>query len=146
MLPPAGLAWAGGAALPQRDVVHGFPVSGTPRWRRLAIFTVKLIHSCIFLSVAVSILHIFYAGITNRSSRWTQIALALAVGESLIFAGYGWRCPLRTLAEKLGAGSGQITDIFLPRWFADRIPWIFTPPLVAGMLSLLWHRWRSPAF
>jgi hypothetical protein len=104
-----------------------------------------LVHSVIFLSVAASILHIFYAGITNRSSRLTKIALALSLGESLVFAANRFRCPLTKLAEELGAESGQVTDIFLPRRFADRIPWIFTPPLVIGILALLWHRWRSPA-
>jgi hypothetical protein len=103
---------------------------------------VKFVHSVIFLSVAASILHIFYAGIADRSSRWTKIALGLAVGESVVFVANSWNCPLRKLAEDLGAESGQVTDIFLPRWFADRIPWIFTPPLVTGILALLWRHWR----
>ncbi len=113
------------------------------RWHRMAVFAVKLVHSLIFLSVSVSILHIFYAGITARGSGVTKVALALAWGESLVFASNRWNCPLRSLAEKLGAESGQVTDIFLPRWFADRIPWIFTPPLVIGTLALFWHHWHK---
>jgi hypothetical protein len=113
-----------------------------PRWRRLAIFAVKLIHSLIFLSVAVSVLHIFYAGLTNRGVRWTKLSLGLALGESAIFAANRFTCPLRTLAERLGAESGQVTDIFLPRSIADRIPWIFTPPLLMGIGGLAWRRWR----
>jgi len=111
-----------------------------PAPRRAAIFAVKLVHSVIFLSIAASVLHIFYAGITNGASRWTRMALALALGESLLFAANRFRCPLRGLAEQLGAESGQVTDIFLPRWFADRIPWIFTPLLAIGLLGLLSHR------
>lgn len=118
--------------------------SRTASWRSLAVFAIKLVHSLIFLSNAASILQVFYAGITNRSSRWTRFSLALAVGECLIFAGNRFRCPLTGLAESFGAESGQVTDIFLPRWLADRIPWIFTPPLVAGILALLWHH-RHPA-
>ncbi len=110
----------------------------------MAIFVVKLVHSVIFLGVAASVAHVFYAGITNRGSRITVVALALALGESLVFLANRFHCPLRTLAEDLGAESGQVTDIFLPRWFADRIPWIFTPPLVVGVLSLVWHRMRNP--
>ncbi len=113
------------------------------RRRGIAIFFVKLVHSAIFLSVAASVAHVFYAGITNRGSRITGIALALALGESSVFVANRFHCPLRTLAEDLGAESGQVTDIFLPRWFADRIPWIFTPPLVVGIFSLLWHRRRG---
>ena len=123
----------------------GLPASRAATWRGAAAFTVKLVHSVIFLSVAASVLHVFYAGITGRSSRLTRISLALALGESLVFAANRFRCPLRRLAEELGAESGQVTDIFLPRWFADRIPWIFTPPLIVGILALLWHRWRPPA-
>lgn len=110
--------------------------------RGAAIFAVKLVHSAVFLSVAASILQVFYAGVTNRGSRWTRFSLALAVGESLVFAANRFRCPLTGLAESLGAESGQVTDIFLPRWFADRIPWIFTPPLIAGILALIWHHWH----
>lgn len=116
--------------------------SRTASWRSAAVFGIKLIHSLIFLSIAASILQVFYAGVTNRSSRWTRFSLTLAVGECLVFAGNRFRCPLTGLAENLGAESGQVTDIFLPRWLADRIPWIFTPPLIAGILALLWHRWH----
>ena len=59
------------------------------------------------------------------------------MGESLVFTIDRFQCPLRAVAEELGAESGQVTDIFLPRWFADRIPYIFTPPLVIGLLGLL---------
>lgn len=120
------------------------PLSRDASWRSLAVFAIKLVHSLIFLSIAASILQVFYAGVTNRRSRWTRFSLTLAVGECLVFAGNRFRCPLTGLAESLGAESGQVTDIFLPRWLADRIPWIFTPPLVAGILALLWHR-RHPA-
>jgi len=116
--------------------------SGTVTWRNVAVFIVKLVHSLIFLSIAASILHVFYAGVTNRGSRLTKVALAIALGESFVFAANRWRCPLRGLAEELGAESGQVTDIFLPKWLANRIPWIFTPLLVVGIISLIWHRWR----
>ena len=40
-------------------------------------------------------------------------------------------CPLTRLVEDLGADSGRVSDIFLPRWFADRIPqrlgWRYPP-------------------
>ncbi len=69
----------------------------------IAIFIVKLVHSVIFLSVAASVAHVFYAGITNRGSRITSIALALALGESSVFVANRFHCPLRALAEDLGA-------------------------------------------
>jgi hypothetical protein len=114
-----------------------------PSWRRIGVFAVKLVHSAIFLWVAASVALIFYAGVTGRSSRLTKVAVGAAVGESLVFTINRFQCPLRALAEELGAENGQITDIFLPRWFADRIPYIFTPPLVIGLVGLLWRRWRG---
>jgi hypothetical protein len=110
------------------------------RWRRIAIFAVKLVHSAIFLGVAASVALIFYAGVTGRGSRLTKVAVGAAVGESIVFTINRFQCPLRAVAEELGAESGQVTDIFLPRRFADRIPYIFTPPLVIGLLGLFWRR------
>ena len=113
--------------------------------RTAAIFAIKFVHSAIFLSVAASVLYVFYAGLANRRSRLTTVALGLALGESLIFTVNRFQCPLRALAESLGAESGQVTDIFLPTWFAERIPYIFTPLLVTGTVAMLWHRWRGTA-
>ena len=110
-------------------------------WRKVAIFVVKLVHSAIFLSVAFSVLYVFYTGLANRRSRLVPIALGLALGESLIFTVNRFQCPLRAFAEDIGAESGQVTDIFLPRWFADRIPYVFTPPLVIGIVAMLRNHW-----
>lgn len=117
-------------------------MDGLARDRRLAVFAVKAVHSAIFLSVAASIVQVCWAGVTGRPSRWTRVALVTAVGEWVIFVAWGFRCPLRLVAEDLGAESGQVTDIFLPRWFADRVPWFFTPPLVIGIVGLAWRRAR----
>jgi hypothetical protein len=126
-----------------RRLVTLHPDADNAAWRRTAVFLVMLAHTMVFLGVAVSILHIFYAGVRGRPSVWTRRALWLAVGECAVFVGYRFRCPLRTVAESLGAETGQVTDIFLPRWFADRIPWFFTPPLAVGLLGLLRHRRQS---
>jgi hypothetical protein len=113
------------------------------RWRGIAIFAIKLMHSAIFLSVAACVLYVFYAGLTNRRSWLSNAALGAALGESLIFIAFRFRCPLRLVAEDLGAESGQVTDIFLPRWFADRIPYFFTPPLLVGVGAMFVNWWRS---
>ena len=48
--------------------MHILPVKRrfTRTERCAAIFAVKFVHSVIFLSVAASIMHIFYVGIMNR--------------------------------------------------------------------------------
>ena len=107
-----------------------------------AVLVVKLVHTIWFLLVSTSIIHIFVTGLLNRPSRWTRPALIAAFLEVAVFLVNAGRCPLTKLAEDLGASSGRVSDIFLPRWFADRIPQIYTPPLVIGVAALLFHRRR----
>jgi len=114
--------------------------AGRLDWRDVAIVAIKAVHSAIFLVNATSVLHIFWVGTLNRRSRWTRIALVAALGESLVFVANRGRCPLTRLVEAMGAESGRVSDIFLPRWFADRIPQVFGPPLVIGLLGLAYHR------
>ena len=111
--------------------------------RHWAIVGIKLVHSAIFLGMSASIWHIFLAGIRNRPSRWTAAALVAAIAEVAVFVVNRGRCPLTVVVEDLGAENGRVSDIFLPRWFADRIPQLCTPPLVIGVGALLYHRWRQ---
>jgi len=109
--------------------------------RSRAALAVKVVHTAWFALVSISIIHILVVGLLNRPSRWTRPALAAAFLEVAVFLANAGRCPLTQLAENLGASSGRVSDIFLPRWFADRIPQIYTPPLVVGVAALLIHRW-----
>jgi hypothetical protein len=109
--------------------------------RRLAVFAIKSLHTAIFAVVSTSIVYVFVAGVTGCWRRRAGVASAAVMVEIVVFAGNRFRCPLRQVAEDLGAESGQVTDIFLPRWFADRIPYIYTPPFVIGVALLLWRRW-----
>ena len=113
---------------------------GLSRSRRIAIVLVKGVHSLAFFAIAACILQVCWAGITGIPSRWTRVSLWIAVGECAIFAAFRFRCPLRIVAEDLGAESGQVTDIYLPTWLADRITWIFTPLLVIGLAGLVLRR------
>jgi hypothetical protein len=108
--------------------------------RSRAIAAIKLVHSAIFLLNSAAILHIFVAGVRDRPSRWTPAALAVAFSEVAVFVANRGRCPLTDLVEGLGSESGRVSDIFLPRWFADRIPQLCGTPLLIGVLALLWRR------
>jgi hypothetical protein len=121
---------------------HGSrPARGTRR--RGAIVSLRLAHSAIFLVNSASILHIFWAGVRGRPSRWTGPALAAALTESAVLVANRGRCPLRGLAEGLGAESGRVSDLFLARWFADRLPQLCGPLLLIGLLGLLRHGRRD---
>jgi glyoxylase-like metal-dependent hydrolase (beta-lactamase superfamily II) len=105
--------------------------------RERAIVVIKVVHSAIFLVNCVSVVHVFWVGLTGRRSRWTGLALLAALTESAVFVTNRGRCPLTSLVEHLGSASGRVSDIFLPRWFADRIPCIFGPLLVVGLLAMV---------
>jgi hypothetical protein len=114
-------------------------------WRRGAIVGIKVVHSVIFLVNSAAVLHLFWAGVRDRPSRWTSPALVAALAECVVFVANRGRCPLTSAVEALGADNGRVSDLFLPRWFADRIPQLCTPPLLIGVLALLFNAWRHRA-
>jgi hypothetical protein len=85
------------------------------------ITIVKTIHTAAFALLSVANLLIFWGAVTGQVSRATKVSLVLVGLESVVLYANNWRCPLTSLAERLGAEHGQVTDIFLPKWFADRI-------------------------
>jgi hypothetical protein len=88
---------------------------------RLTVFHVKLVHTLIFAVLSACVLYILASGAFDRITPWTWAAVAAIVIEGLVLAASGGRCPLTAVAERLGASDGSVADIFLPRWFADRI-------------------------
>lgn len=110
------------------------------RSARFAIVTIKLVHSAIFFVNTAAIFHIFVAGLHGRPTRWTRPALVVIALEVLALAVNRGQCPLTRLVERLGATNGRVSDIFLPRALADRIPQLCTPPLLIGLVGLAMRR------
>ena len=108
------------------------------------IALVKWVHTLIFLYMGACVLNILYSGLTNRISRLTKVSLAMVTCEGLIFFGNGRRCPLTNLAESLGSGNGTVGDIFLPTWFAQRIPVISSTLVLIGVAAMGVHRLIDP--
>ena len=88
---------------------------------RITIFQMKLVHTFIFWVLSLCVAYALFSGVTDRITMWTGVAVGLLFVESVVLALSGWTCPLTILAEHRGAARGSVTDIFLPRWFADRI-------------------------
>jgi hypothetical protein len=101
--------------------------------RPLALVAVKTVHSAAFLVIQSAILYLVYKGFRRESDRGAAIAGAIATAETLIYAGNGFRCPLTAIAEDLGADSGSVTDIFLPKWLAANVANIYGPALMLGL-------------
>jgi hypothetical protein len=87
--------------------------------------------------------YLLAAGFAKRSDRCAALAAAVVGGESLIFAANGFRCPLTQLADSLAAGSGSVTDIYLPGWFAHNLPAIHAPLLVLAAFLHGRNHWQQ---
>jgi hypothetical protein len=111
--------------------------------RRLTLALIKALHTAIFFGMSGSVFYLLYSAMANRVTRWTWVALVAIVGEGAVLLLFGGSCPLRLLAEEVGEERGSVTDIFLPRWLADRIFVIFTPLAIVGMLVLGWRTWQA---
>jgi hypothetical protein len=92
-----------------------------------ALTAIKLIHTLAWFSIESCMVYVLWAGFTRQSGRRAAIAAAVVAGESLVFAANGFRCPLTQIAERAGAESGSVTDIYLPRSFAQNLSAIHVP-------------------
>jgi hypothetical protein len=104
----------------------------TPRARLSAI---KAVHTLVWFAVESSVVYLLVTGFARHTDRSVAVTGGIVAGETLIFAANGFRCPLTTVAESLGADSGSVTDIYLPRWFAKSLPAIHVP--LVGLIVAL---------
>jgi hypothetical protein len=86
-----------------------------------SITFIRFVHTVIFLILSVILAVFLYEVIVDKITSFTWIAVALFTVEGIVLIASGWKCPLTAYAESLGANHGQVTDIFLPKWFADRV-------------------------
>ncbi|GAA4413625.1 hypothetical protein GCM10023168_36590 [Fodinibacter luteus] len=91
---------------------------------------IKVVHTLAWVSIESCVLYVLVAGMAGRTNKRVGLAAAVIAGESLVFSANGFRCPLTELAERYGAERGSVTDIYLPTWFAHRIPAIHAPLLI----------------
>lgn len=105
-----------------------------PLPRQTALVAIKIVHTLAWFSIESCMAYLLYAGLARRSDRRAGVAAAVVAGESLIFVGNGLRCPMTQLAERIGAGKGSVTDIYLPDWFARNLPAIHVPLIALAIL------------
>jgi hypothetical protein len=104
---------------------------------RVALRAVKSFHTLAWFLIEACMVYLLYAGVRGRTDRRAGVAATVVAGETLVFAAYGFHCPLTSVARRLGDESGSVTDIYLPRWFARNLPAIHVPLIV---LAVALHR------
>ena len=87
-----------------------------------ALRAVKAAHTAIWFSIEAAMGYWLYAVIRGRADRKAAIAARIVAAECLVFLANGAHCPLTKVAEKLGAESGSVTDIYLPKWLPGISP------------------------
>jgi len=97
---------------------------------------VKALHIVFFLVFNGFLVIFLYEVIADRITLLSTLALATFFVETIILVANRWKCPLTVYAEELGLPSGRVTDVFLPRWIADRAYQIYGVLFGAG-ISLL---------
>jgi hypothetical protein len=103
---------------------------------KITILQIKVAHTVIFWVLSLCVLYVLYSGLADRITVWTWVAVGLLLVESIVLIASGWTCPLTILAEHQGAKRGSVADIFLPKWFADRIFPICGTAYAIGLILL----------
>jgi hypothetical protein len=106
---------------------------------RLALVGIKTVHTLIFLFMSACILYLLYAGLTRTYDWKLALAVGMVILECVIYLANQRRCPLTQWARRYGdpTGNDWFADIFLPAWFAPKIPPICGGLFVIGLLVLL---------
>jgi hypothetical protein len=108
-----------------------------------ALFTIKILHTLIWLFFVTCILALPLAGFT-RHFRWAAALAIVIVVECVLLAFNHFHCPLTDLAAHYTEDRAPNFDIFLPAWLARNNQIIFGTLFVAGGLLALWKWLSSP--
>lgn len=100
---------------------------------------IKLVHSLIWLIMALASIYILYAGITNTFNSILLVCIILLISEILILVYYKWSCPLTFIAERYTQDRNSNFDIYLPNWLAKYNKIIFWIIFVIGIVLVIFN-------
>jgi hypothetical protein len=104
---------------------------------------IKLLHTVIWAVMVATILALPLLGWFGKF-RWAIGLTLLIVGECLVLALNGGRCPLTDVAARYTNDRACNFDIYLPVWLACYNKQIFGFLFIAGELVVLWRWARRP--
>ncbi len=103
------------------------------------LFTIKLIHTLIWVIFVTIIFYIVYSGITDTITTYTWIGIGLIIVEGLVLLLFKMSCPLTVVARNYSDSSKDNFDIFLPNWLAKYNKLIFTSIFVVGLIIVIYR-------
>jgi hypothetical protein len=100
------------------------------------VFLIKLLHSLIFVFMSTCVGYLFYASFTATYDWKLAFVIGVILLEGVILLLSGRRCPLSTLARKLGDETGDdlIADYLLPKWAVRKTVPFCTLIFVSGLV------------
>jgi hypothetical protein len=97
---------------------------------------IKSVHILFGIAMTAGLAVLFYEVLVDKITTLAWIGVALFLVEGVVLVANGWKCPLTSYAERLGSTHGRVTDIFLPKWVADRFFQIFGGLWAVALLLL----------
>ncbi len=104
------------------------------------LLLIKSLHTIIFFFMIICLFYILYCSITKTYNWLLLVAIGAISLEGIALILNNWRCPMTTLAERLGAEKGSVVDIFLPQWISRHV-FRASTVLFAAELALLAFRY-----
>ena len=82
------------------------------------VFIIKFVHSVVYFFMLACLCYVFYCAIARRYDWTLLITMGFIVIEGLVLMFNHCTCPFTQLAEKHGAASGSVSDLYVPLWCA----------------------------
>lgn len=112
---------------------------------RTKLTLTRTAHNAVYVVMTVSVFAMLYAGVTGARGSWLTAAVVFAVAESVVYAAWGFRCPLTLLARKYGAPAdrGYALDTILSARAAGIMFRSLTAVGVIGLALVFIGGWGS---
>lgn len=98
---------------------------------------IKIIHTIIWIVMALATLYILYAGLTNTFDIFLYISIALLTAETIVLILNKWTCPLTPIARNYTDDRKDNFDIYLPEGLARYNKIIFGSIFVIGIILVI---------
>jgi hypothetical protein len=99
------------------------------------LFLIRLLHTVIYVIMAASALLVLFAGLTGAKGPWLPPALVLVLIESVVFIGFGLKCPLTAVVARHADGA-LVSDTLMPERLTRHTFKVFGPILAVGLALL----------